>query len=422
MKSKVLAFFLLVFPVLTLAQDVTVSETFKKTVEKIAKKVIKEKVLHYLIKKDFMTGVVSTDLVGQIIDNYQDKERVISSSVNTISNLIFLSNLRPFVIKISDSVRTDSSFASSFKKADITNDDFISYSCLYIYFSERLKSNLYVSPYIYKYRDVQSKIESINVGHMKWITFLSGHISRAKNIIFDVRFIELFQVVVKDALANSKLSSQTMDTLLSSISQRSFRDSLFVKRVKESFEIGNPLMFLSDVVDKYIDRFHEDNGNYFIDRYYSPILTTISSPFYGYSDTNEIKDKVLQCIEALFTQWLQETENNKVQVEWVLSLSGTLLNNKEKSSADFTVLDQIRIAKHWCKSSAFIYVGGFIDPIIKNTVDKDGLRYYLAGAGFQYSQMFVSFTTGFPYVDFSSNDIRFGASIGYQIPLMELFH
>jgi hypothetical protein len=67
-----------------------------------------------------------------------------------------------------------------------------------------------------------------------------------------------------------------------------------------------------------------------------------------------------------------------------------------------------------------VYVGGFLDPILKNTINKDGAKVYLTGAGFGWGPAYITVSAGIEYPNVVLKNTRFGVSCGYEIPVTDL--
>jgi hypothetical protein len=150
---------------------------------------------------------------------------------------------------------------------------------------------------------------------------------------------------------------------------------------------------------------------------YSSLVSTARMSFI---DQTQYKAMVIGILKDLLDNWIAQAKQNGWRFDYAVSLSASGLRQASETNLDFTVLDQIRFVNYYESTRIFVYVGGFLDPILKNTVNKDGAKVYLTGAGFGWGPVYVTVSAGIEYPNVVLKNTRFGLSFGYEIPVTDL--
>lgn len=122
-------------------------------------------------------------------------------------------------------------------------------------------------------------------------------------------------------------------------------------------------------------------------------------------------------MRELLNSWIHQARQDGWRFDYAVSLSSTALHHGPDTSLDFTVLDQIRLVKYFETTRVFAYLGGFLDPLLKNTVDKSSDKVYLSGVGFGWQSVFVALSAGIEYPNVAIKNTRIALSFGYEIPI-----
>ena len=68
-----------------------------------------------------------------------------------------------------------------------------------------------------------------------------------------------------------------------------------------------------------------------------------------------------------------------------------------------------------------MYLGGFLDPLLKSTVNKGGDKVYLGGIGVGWNAVFLAVSAGVEYPNVVLKNTRLALSFGYEIPVTEIW-
>lgn len=420
--------------------QINVSETFQKTLKKIAKQRAKSEVISWITEQDPMSGIIARDLIAQLLDG-KDEQTLLRSSTNVVTTMLFLGGIKKHVEAFVDSAEGVTAQANA---VGWTRDQLVSYSCLYYYYSERLKYSLYVSPEILKMSQEKSKIESLKSkdGH-KWTATVSGKlVSRrreGRDFSVDVRVLEVLDKslwqLISDQGQISICSDSIFNSLLESYSDISFRSML--SQLKASVRPGRIVESLFDIYRKPYDESRK------IDRVFSAITvefteeaskdqsfasnilvriyaSLVSTAHYDFVDHQQLRATILGSVRDLLEYWMSRSQKDGWKIDYAFSLAGTAIAARGSTSVDFTVLDQIRFVKYFETTKLFVYCGGFFDPLFKSTIGKTGLKVYLAGVGFGWRSAYFAISAGIEYPEVNLKNTRIAASLGYEIPVAEL--
>jgi hypothetical protein len=439
--KRILLPLMLSFSILcSLNAQVNVSEAFQKTIKKIAKEQVKKEVVNWVGKQDVVLGIVARDLITQLIDNGNDQRAILKSTANVTTTMLYMAGVRKL---IEDSLKVHAEVIDSAKQHGFSKDELIAYSALYYYFSERLKYKLYVSSEILKMQNIKNTIEGLKLKDgKKWVTEFSGFLTRLKHnekdryLWLDVRVLEFAQFGFSKLLIEPKAFIASVESAKVSLSS-SVKDTNFnsidgvklLKRIAEYLIQANTGSFKANVfvLDKsLLDTQPLDAAN-LIARTDTVINNILAEPFnnliqtsdLGFVDAENAKDVILSIVRQLLEEWMNAVSRSGWKFEYTFSLGGTYLNNYS-SSIDFTILDQFRLVRRWESVSAYAFIGGVFDPIIKNTVYKEGIKVYLVGVGAQYSNLHINLVLGIPYTDLKGEYGK-GVSLGYAIPIFDVF-
>jgi len=427
-KIFALVLFLLLVGVAS-AQQVAVSDVFKKTVEKVARKKMKTQVINYITKQDLITGIAASDMIGQIIDSHQDEEKVIRAIINVVTTRLFIGNIRDQISAIID---TQPDILINAREFGWNRSKLEIYSSLYYYYCERMKNHLYISPYIMEMALEKNKIEALKISDTKWTVLVSKNLVREKrkNITLDIRSLEFFQFLIGEMYFRREGYQNRIDSTINILADifpgsRQWADSIaFMRKGKPFYKFHRDfvnLMAKSIYGDKPGFSENEEYGVSIKD-YFAPLLNIIISTQYELIDPEELRTKTVQTVIQMLENWLNKAKQGGMKMEYIFSLAATGLAGPENGSVDFTVLDQARYVFHQNNYSGFIYAGGFLDPIIKNTVYKDGSKYYLAGLGAQYKSFYLTISGGLPYTNIRAKNARVGLTLGYEIPVWDIVY
>jgi len=186
--------FLLVLTTSSLFCQVNVSDAFQNTLKKIAKEQVKKKVIFWVTERDVVGGIVGRDLIAQLLDG-KDRTTLLHSTTNVVSTMLFLGGIKMYIDSLVDK---NPEIVGQAKSVGWSREQLVGYSCLYYYYSERIKYNLYVSPEIRKMSEEKNRIELFQTtSTKKWTTIVAGRLISArrveKNISVDVRVLEFYE-------------------------------------------------------------------------------------------------------------------------------------------------------------------------------------------------------------------------------------
>jgi len=420
--------------------QVNVSETFQKTLKKIAKDKAKSEVISWITDQDPTSGIVARDLIAQLLDG-KDEQTLLRSTTNVVTTMLFLGGIKKHVQELVDSSEGIVAQANS---AGWTRDQLISYSCLYYYYSERLKFHLYVSPEILKMSQEKSKIESFRLrDDRKWTVLVSSHLvglrHKNKDLSVDVRVLEvldksLWQLVSpqsgpsipSDSVFNSLIQAypdQNFNALLSAFRAATGSDKL----MQDLYEI-----FRKPYAEaRHIDRAFSAVSNELIDRatgvetlasnrLISIYASLVSTAQYQFVDQQQLRSTILGSVRDLLEYWMSTSRKDGWKIDYTFSLAGTGLTGRGSTNVDFTILDQIRLVKHFETTRLFIYCGGFFDPLFKSTINKTGAKVYISGVGFGWHSAYLAISAGIEYPEINLRNTRIAVTLGYEIPIDEV--
>ena len=438
MKRVFLSLVLIVLPLHLVDAQVNVSEAFQKTIKKIAKEQVKKEVVNWVGKQDVVLGIVARDLITQLIDNGNDQRAILKSTANVTTTMLYLAGVRKLV---EESVEKNPEVIDSARQHGFSKEEFVGYSALYYYFSERLKYKLYVSSEILKMQNIKNTIESLRLKDgKKWVVEFSKYVTPLKHgekyWWLDVRFLEYAQYGFSKLLIEPKTFAVSVESakvsLSSSVKNFDFNsiDGIkLLKRIAENLIQANTGSFRANVfvLDKFLLDTQPPEATNLIARTDTVINNILAEPFnnliqtcdLGFVDAENAKDVILSIVRQLLEEWMNAASRSGWKFEYTFSLGGTYLNSYSRS-VDFTILDQFRLVRRWESVSAYAFIGGVFDPIIKNTVYKEGIKVYLVGVGAQYSNFHINLVLGIPYTDLKGEYGK-GISVGYAIPIFDLF-
>ena len=420
--------------------QVNISETFQKTLKKIAKERAKSEVISWITDQDPMSGIIARDLIAQLLDG-KDQQTLLRSTTNVVTTMLFLGGIKKHVEAFVDSAEEITAQANS---VGWTRNQLVSYSCLYYYYSERLKYKLYVSPEILKMSQEKSRIESFRLkDDRKWSATVSGNLislrRKDKDLSVDVRLLEVLDKSLWQLISDQGQSSVHSDSIFSSLvesySDTSFRNML--SQFKANVRPGRMVESLFEVYRKPYEQFHR------IDRVFSAItdelteeaarsqlfgsniLVTIyaslvSTAQYDFVDHQQLRPTILSSVRNLLEYWMSRSQKDGWKIDYAFSLATTAIAARGSTSVDFTVLDQVRFVKYFETTRLFVYCGGFFDPLFKSTIDKTGLKVYLVGIGFGWHSAYFAISAGIQYPEVNLKNIRMAVSLGYDIPVADL--
>lgn len=437
--------------------QVNFSDQFEKTVKKISKEKIKNEVVNWITEQDPVTGIVARDLISQVIDNAKDEKAILKGTANVMTTMLFIGGVKRHVSRLVDE------YPSLLAQADSVGwnrEELIAYSSLYFYYSERLKYHLYVSKSILEMKQENQSIESFRVldtvaqSERKWTVKMSSELvalrrnPEAPDISLDVRALEFVQYCFSGILVEKGRARVFIDSALQSL-KSTYRDSREHEHLQfiERLESRDGVVGVLEALFKgYLNAY---KSSYVANTFYvlnkanvnpgagntekggetpelnnvlaDPFGALITSARYEYVDPEQTSRIIQSIVRELIEIWISKGKQGGWKIEYVFALGGTAFAGGSKAQVDFTVLDQVRIVHHWESSSIYAFAGGFFDPIVKNTLYKEGLKLYLAGIGCQFGNTSFSLDAGVPYSDLKSENFRYGVSVGYEIPITDVF-
>ena len=422
--------------------QVNVSDAFQNVLNKIAKEAIKKAVTDWISEQDVTLGIVSKDLITQLVDNGKDEKAVLKSAANVTASMLYLGGVK----RISEAFLQDHPELT--KNAETYHWDrnhLIAYISLYFYYSERLKYHLYVSSAILKMESIKNAVEgmetndsvSLPVAFSRFVKNKYQHGNAAMEYIWlDVRISEFIEQSFSNLIIDPAHYSTQADSGMASLRQvvgtsilpdvdgvtfikqtvtnliRSFQSSY---RYSPVFNLDKTLTGEDTIaVKKTLERGKSDIDNILAQIFYDLVETSD----WTFVDRDNSQKVLLSNITELLDQWLSGSKESGWHFEYSVSLGGTYFANYTKS-VDLTVLDQIRLAKHFGESTLYMFAGGFLDPLIKETIYKTGRRVYLAGIGYEYSYFHLDLVVGVPFTNLRST-FGYGVSAGYEIPIADI--
>jgi len=399
MKTLIKGFVLTVLSISIAAGQLNVSDTFQKTLKRIAKEKVKSEVISWITEQDPIKGIVARDLIAQLLDG-KDEGTLLRSTTNVITAMMFLGGIKRYVETLVDST---TGIEEQAKSAGWTRDQLVGYSCLYYFYSERLKNNLYVSPEILKMSEEKSKIESFkSEGDRKWTVIVSAKLiglrRSDKDLSVDVRALEVLDKSLWLLISDRTHFVSHSDSIFQSFAVAFESDKSFsqaIESVKVTAKPGRIIENLFTVYQKAYEKSYgfdrvfraaqgeapedESQGSNSLLKTYSNLLIT---SHYAYIDHEQSRSTILGIIRDLLEHWMSQSRKDGWKVDYVFSLAGSGISGGGSANVDFTVLDQIRFVRHFETTRFFIYFGGFFDPLFKSTINKTGAKLYMTGLGF----------------------------------------
>lgn len=417
-----------------LQAQVEFSNAFKKTIEKIIKDRVKQGVINWLTEEEPVIGIIGRDLIGQVI-NSSEKNELIRSVTNVVTSSIFIYNVQD-ILKKSFPDSTYNRILQEAKKFGWDEKKLIAYSSLYFYYSERIKFNLYISPYIFEMEDVKHNIESLKINKSnKWVTEISKVLVRKrrkeKNITLDVRLLEVLQVSLLsriNSVEKVQIDSSLVIKLIKDYSAvqgdnlYQLIDYLKGGNVKESLPILFQL-FTKSINSEINKKVSKDGyaalpfdlkvmkdllSNYFY---------LVNSPYEGLFNSRKFESNMIRTTTQLINTWISKYNVNQFRFDYGFMLASSYVNKSEELR--FIVLDQLRLGyfkKDW---SLFLFISGILDPLLQEALESN-IKVYLAGLGSSYLRFNLSIGAGIPYDDLKLKNVKLAVSLGYEIPILEI--
>ena len=130
------------------------------------------------------------------------------------------------------------------------------------------------------------------------------------------------------------------------------------------------------------------------------------------------REEIISNLRVILINWLNNASQNRWGLGYRVMLAGTYLSKDEK--IDFTVFDHLRWGYTGVDWAVYGFVGGFIDPLIKQSINKDGSKIYSVGFGITYRDFNLMPVLGIPYENIIDGIYQVGLTFGYEIPLTDL--
>jgi len=391
--------------------QVTYSQSFQKTVVLIAKEHVKVAIIDWLTEQDPIIGIVGRDLIGQIIDS-KDEDQIIRSYADVISTMIFLDNMKKPI------VATLNEHPEVLKQAEMlgwSKEKVVAYTTLYIFFSEKLKFKLYVSPYILNMRNTTKMIESLTTSsEKKWISIASRVIVNERrvhsNFGVDVRALELFQRILIGKLFNTSYKNSGANLFKALMRDYSKENVKWITEWQKANSITDIVeqQLLTTLLKNY------DSLNIYTlnvqERLIYPILGQIQAVNVINYDYAIVKDQILFTIKDLFSSWLKDYKNNQVRPDYGLLLASIFYGNG--NIVDLSLVDQVRFGYFSEGISFYAFTGGFIAPLLKKDTNKE---YYPIGLGLSAGP--YNITSEYEISYNTSHQGNGSVTVGYALPL-----
>lgn len=420
--------------------QINVSETFQKVLKKIAKERVKNEVITWVTEQDPTSGIIARDLIAQLLDG-KDEQTLLRSTTNVVTTTMFLCGIKKYVYEIIDSTQE---VLEQAKTVGWTKDQVVSYSCLYYYYSERLKYNLYVSPEILKMSQEKSRIESFKSKEgRKWTVIVSAKLVSQrymnKDLSVDVRLLEALDNSLWALISDRNHYVMRTDSIFASLIE-AYSDPNFRQLLSAFNQNTKPGMLIANLFDIYRKAYEKAQVT---DRVFSAVASNlvqdasinesfasnilvgtytnlVASARYEFVDHQQLNATILGSVKDLLEYWMSRGRENGWKVDYIFSLAGTGIGGSS-SSVDFTILDQIRLVKNFENTKVFIYCGGFFDPLLKSTIYNSGAKIYLIGLGFGWHAVYFAVSGGIEYPEINIRNTRLAFSLGYEIPISDLF-
>jgi hypothetical protein len=131
-----------------------------------------------------------------------------------------------------------------------------------------------------------------------------------------------------------------------------------------------------------------------------------------------LREEIISNLKLILSDWMANSGKNRWGFGYKVMLSGTYLYTD--GNIDFTIFDYLKWGYTGDRWTYYGFIGGFIDPLIKYTLNKEGSRIYLVGAGFSFHNFNLMPALGIPYDDLKKGRYQLGVTFGYNIPLSEI--
>lgn len=420
---------------IVLAQ-VEISDAFKKTVEKIFKERVRQGVIEWLSEEEPVIGILGRDLIGQVI-NSAEKDDLINSITNVVTTTVFIYNVQDII----KSSVADSIYKNILQQAAQFGWDekkLLAYSGLYFYYSERIKFNLYISPYIFSMEDIKRNMESLMVDKKtRWVSAVSKIMiakrRNEKDIALDVRILEILQISLLNQINPNlqlKIDSLLIKDLLKYYNAPLESDDLYklveywkANKIKESLSLLFDAYTRS--IKKRISSIVKSDGYSAIPFDLKVLNELLSNYVYlvnavadGLFGAKQFESNAIKTTAHLIDSWIENYNSDTFRFDYGFMLASSYINKDDKLR--FIVLDQLRFGyfeKNW---ALFMFVSGVIDPLLQEALDSNN-KVYLAGLGYKYTQLSLSIGAGIPYENLKLKNSKLAVSVGYEVPILDLF-
>ncbi len=299
----------------------------------------------------------------------------------------------------------------------------------------------------------KSRIESFKTSSgRKWTVVVSGRLIRArredKNLSVDVRILEYVDASLWSLISDREKYFSNFEKNFNSLLQMFETDqrsrqlildlvdtSSGHRSIEKLFKLYQQYFDSSYTMDKVFvttsneSRTDKDVGqntdstdqgsttNLLIEAYSG----MVSTAQYAFVNQEQYKTVILGTIRDILETWIHQARQNGWRFDYAVSLSATAIERNQNANLDFTVLDQIRFVNYYESTRIFVYLGGFLDPLLKSTVNKGGDKVYLGGIGVGWNAVFLAVSAGVEYPNVVLKNTRLALSFGYEIPVTEIW-
>lgn len=397
-----------VFKLLTLGifvcfSQVNMSDDFQRILKKILNEQVKTEIISFVDKQDPTLGLISRDLIGQLIDNSKHDE-IIRSSVNVFTTMLYLLHIQPDIEAL---IEKYPSVLQDAKEFGWGKKELLSYSSLYFYYSERIKYNLFISPYIFDLKKVKEGVESFKISNnTKWTTTVSRELKKIgrKRLTYDGVMLEYIQNMLTNAILGNS-NKALLEDVITRIEKKKWLRITVTSEQKALIELLEHYL-------KKIDRHSQDKDLYHY--LINPFIANLHAVNYQ-TDIKFAQKQLLQQLKQLLTIWINKATESNV---WAYDL--TLSGNQSGESVQFTLFDMLKVNYKMNSVNAFLFTGGFVDSFLKETLNSGKTSNVHLGAGFNYKNISLSYSKAWNIKAFKEKPIDV-FSLGYTIPLNYLF-
>ncbi|KAA3616988.1 MAG: hypothetical protein D8M58_04680 [Calditrichaeota bacterium] len=397
--------------------QVEFSSAFKQTVETIAKEHTRKAVINWLTEQDPVLGIIGRDLIGQII-NSADQDELVYSVTDVLTTSLFIYNLQNYIKPL---LKDNPQIVEQAKAIGWTEQQLLAYSSLYFYFSERIKYDLYITPYIFELQNEKDKVELLTINNKKWRTMVSRELvvqRQAGHADIDVRIFNIFQASIIHYISSGELKFAISDSILNKLKKEYLGEIDWLKAIK-SGSVKHISAVTLALLYKNLNKDKKKSNGFGIEQINDlvrPYLNLVSENNLLTLRQTEFKRQAMQVVKTSFSKWLDKYQSDQFRFDYSFMLASNYISRDDKIR--FIMQDQVRFGYFWKDASLFLYLSGVIDPLLQEAFSDDK-KYYLSGLGYSHSNFNISVGAAVPYTNFKKKNIRATIILGYELPLID---